>query len=115
MKAVVFILILLSAPQAYSEDPLFKPMPQTAEECEMKSGAWRLSSGSKPWFYCADAKTTDGGKECTDTAQCQGLCVPTEAASIDGVERGHCSQALAPPECGEYVSNGHVAEYCMCE
>jgi hypothetical protein len=39
-------------------------------------------------------KSTDGGRACTDSKQCQGLCLAPDGAKIGSSAEGACSKYL---------------------
>jgi hypothetical protein len=72
-------------------------IPQTATECGARGGNWTtlgIPYPGKP--KVCDLKTTDSGKVCSDSSECQGSCLaPDRVAS--GVK--------ASGTCSAYVSN----------
>ena len=71
--------------------------PQTAAECSAHGGNWTtlgLSYPGKP--KVRDLKTTDSGKVCSDSSECQGSCLAPERV-VSGLH--------AIGTCSAYVSN----------
>ena len=72
-------------------------VPQTAAECGARGGNWTtlgISYPGKP--KVCDLKTTDSGKACSDSSECQGSCVAPDSV-VSGVN--------ASGTCSAYVSN----------
>lgn len=42
-----------------------------------------------------DLRAADGGKVCTDTDQCEGICLATKDAVDGAIEKGNCSAYLS--------------------
>ncbi|WP_139351319.1 hypothetical protein [Rhodanobacter sp. B05] len=72
-------------------------IPQTEAECGARGGNWTalgLPYPGKP--KTCDLKTTDSGKVCSNSSECQGSCI-----APDGVAGG----LKAIGKCSAYVSN----------
>jgi hypothetical protein len=66
--------------------------PKTESDCAASGGAW--SEDFSRNFFCA-MRTTDGGKTCTGSEQCQSTCLGPENAA-DGIKAiGVCSTTSA--------------------
>jgi len=74
--------------------------------CEAGSGKWE-KLGPYNAERC-NPKTTDAGKICTDTSECQGACLVKSWA--DG--HGFCSDYRYFPGCAIGMYNGTVSELC---
>jgi hypothetical protein len=73
------------------------PIPQTESECNARGGHWTtlgLPDADKP--KTCDLKTSDSGKRCFDSSECEGSCI-----APDHIQSGHTASGL----CSEYVSN----------
>jgi hypothetical protein len=99
------VLVLISIPLLVSACAGQRPVaavakptiPQTETECSAQGGNWTtlgLPYPSKPKI--CDLKTTDSGKLCSDSTECQGSCVAPE---------GVASSRKATGACSAYVSN----------
>jgi hypothetical protein len=75
--------------------PVTHPPPTTAEACRLCRGDWGIH-GLLQTETC-NCRTNDGGKRCTDGADCQGVCV----AGADAPEREVVSPG--PPARGFFV------------
>jgi hypothetical protein len=99
------VLVLISIPVLVSACAGQRPVatvakpsiPQTETACSARGGNWTtlgLPYPGKPKI--CDLKTTDSGKLCSDSSECQGSCIAPE-----GVARG----LKATGTCSAYVSN----------
>lgn len=73
---MISLLLALSAcitkaPPAFAAKP---PLPKTEAACVAKGGEWILAGPQNVARYCF-LKTTDGGKACKTSNQCQSECV----------------------------------------
>ena len=94
LLTVVIALIGVGALGAEVQKPV---IPKSVAECVRAGGDWTvlgLPYPNKPKM--CDLHTTDKGKSCTDSKECQGICEPPEGAA-DGTS--------ASGTCSEYVSN----------
>jgi hypothetical protein len=95
-----------------SSDPLAEhlaQLPKNAEACGAQGGAWdQFGTG---YFFCR-LSTKDANKECTNSAQCQGVCL---AASTDGNTLRHnaCSSEVMLHGCFTEFSNGKLRTICQ--
>ena len=72
-------------------------VPRTEAECVARGGTWTtlgIPYPGKP--KVCDLKTTDSGKVCSDSSECEGLCV-----ALDSIASG----VKASGTCSAYVSN----------
>ena len=90
------------------------PAPRTPEDCRACRGDWGVH-GLAGVASC-NCRTTDGGKRCTDGADCQGMCI----ASQDQPERdvteagppprgffvGRCSELMTVFGCNRLIPRG---------
>ena len=88
--------------------------PRNADECRACRGDWGVHGLSGvPSCNC---HTTDGGKRCTDGADCQGMCViapgDPEREVVDpgppsrGFFVGHCSDLMTVWGCNRLITRG---------
>ena len=93
--------VVLAAGSAAAQDPVTggasasvapsarkAPAPKTEAQCTAKGGQWIWAGPQNVVKYC-DLQTTEGGKACTTSAQCQSECVEhptgnTCAARVNG-------------------------------
>ena len=80
----------------------------TEEECIKNNGKLQVSHDAGP--FC-NLKTTDTGKICTDSEQCEGYCITEDINSNSGT----CTEYQQLGDgCGWLeVINGEVAELCV--
>jgi hypothetical protein len=86
-------------------------IPQTETECIAKGGAWTtlgLPMPDKP--KTCDLKATDSGKHCTDSSECQGICLAPQSAQAGSRAAGQCSVYLSNFGNVRQVSGGVVEE-----
>ena len=71
-------------------------VPKTEGECLARGGSWTalgLPMPDKP--KTCDIRTTDAGTNCSDSSQCQGICL-APAGALNGVAAtGKCSPHVA--------------------
>lgn len=83
---------------AHRSIPVAKPnIPLTEVDCVARGGSWTtlgIPMPDKPKM--CDLKTTDSAKACTDSSECQGICMAPGSAQAGDRVRGACSA---------YVSN----------
>ena len=89
-----------------------KRLPSTQFECEKKGGFWRSIGlpGSPP---SCDLKTTDAGKVCSDSNECQGVCLAPSSAKPNSKSLGACSAHVVEFACYSYVKQGVVSTICV--
>ena len=72
-------------------------VPQTAAECAARGGNWTTLGVPYPGKpKVCDLKASDSGKVCSDSSDCQGLCVAPDSVASGAKANGTCSA---------YVSN----------
>ncbi len=74
--------------------------PQTVEDCTAMSGTWG-KIGTRSYEQC-NIHTTDAGKRCSDSDDCQGMCVNNDPLSV----QGKCSDLRIVVGCQSFVENG---------
>jgi hypothetical protein len=83
------------------------------EQCEIAGGLWGIWSNRSPATASCNPSTSDGGKECTDSSQCQSFCQAKEGAQIGIEDTGMCYE-YEFAICMQEVRNGVVdAEWCQ--
>lgn len=78
-------------------------MKKDEEACLKKGGTWgRLGLSLKE--EC-NLPTSDGGKKCTDSSECDGSCI----GEREGVTSGKCSDRTIVKGCYPFVENGKAS------
>ncbi len=82
-------------------------------ECEIAGGLWDIWGNQLSATASCNPATSDVGKECTDSSQCQSFCQANEGAEINSEEAGTCyGYELAI--CMQEVRNGVIDfEWCQ--
>jgi len=78
---------------------------ETKASCEAKGGSWQQRFIG--WF--CNYPTGDVGKPCTDTKDCEGMCV----AEDPNQDKGTCSQYQAVYGCVNLLSGGKMSVLCI--
>lgn len=94
-------------------------IPKDEISCASASGVWK-KIGIRPKEEC-NLPTTDGGKICSGSNQCEGICladISTEQirAGIKGKPfktTGKCSDWVTVVGCKAYVEDGWASVVCM--
>jgi len=60
------------------------------KQCEMEGGLWGIWGNAVPVVLTCNPSTSDIGKECTDSSQCQSFCQAKEGAQIGIEDTGMC-------------------------
>jgi len=114
--ATVFLVGLLAACSAPDERSDSNAGPDAASvtheaECAAVGGQW-TQLGRAPVKQCL-RQTTDAGKACTDSEQCEGQCIAPEG-SVDGtVVAGSCSVDTNPFGCQQRLRDGVASTICV--
>lgn len=117
--ASVFLVALLAACSAPAERvdgvmPVGGPDQATLThetDCLREGGQW-TQLGRAAVKQCL-RQTTDAGKACTDSEQCQGQCMAPEG-SVDGTQAGgSCSVDTNPFGCQQRVRAGMASTICV--
>ena len=83
------------------------------EQCEIAGGLWGIWGNQLSATASCNPATSDVGKECTDSSQCQSFCQANEGAEINSEEAGKC-YGYELTICMQEVRNGVVdAEWCQ--
>jgi len=94
-------------------------VPKNKADCETKGGAWK-KIGLGPAEEC-NLSTTDGGKVCDNSDQCEGVCL-AELSNDDlrkGMSgkffrtNGRCSDWIKVVGCRAYVFRGWATVVCV--
>ena len=82
------------------------------ENCEKAGGLWGFWITIPPYNDSCNLPTSDGGKECTDSAQCESWCKAPENAEVGTQATGTC-YGFQDTLCMQSISNGTVNhEWC---
>ena len=83
------------------------------EQCQLSGGLWGIWGNAVPSSAECNPSTSDQGKECTDSTQCQSFCQAKEGSEINSEDTGMCyGYELAI--CMQEVQNGVVQpEWCQ--
>jgi len=77
------------------------------KQCEDIDGLWGIWSNRSPATASCNPSTSDGGKECSDSSQCQSFCQAKEGSEINTEDTGICyGYELAI--CMQEVRNGMI-------
>ncbi|NYZ62760.1 hypothetical protein [Luteimonas deserti] len=80
-------------------------------DCDRVGGEWR-QLGRAPVKQCL-RRTTDAGKACSQSEQCEGHCLAPEG-SVDGTTvTGQCSVDTNPFGCQQRVRDGMASTICV--
>ena len=97
IKITALCLVLAGCAHPAVRVPVAKPViPQTESDCIAKGGSWTtlgLPMPDKP--KTCDLKASDSGKFCTDSSECQGICMASESALVGSRTTGQCSVYLS--------------------
>lgn len=128
-KVILFLIILLfiiflpKLLSAFSIGPFpfknYSSYPKNQTDCEKVKGEWR-KVGIRPVEECM-VPTTDSGKKCLNSQQCEGYCMtdltPSEVLKTKGLKLslkpGKCSLTLRFVGCKAILENGIVRGICI--
>jgi hypothetical protein len=111
------VLVLISIPVLVSAcagqrqmATVAKPsIPQTETECRARGGNWTTLGLSYPGqLKICDLKTTDSGKLCSDSSECQGSCIAPEDFARSLKATGTCSAYVSSFGNLKLVEHGKV-------
>jgi len=106
VAAALIILVFFLRPANHSAQASDK------EACEAQGGRWE-SGALTTQPYC-NFPTTDAGKECADSSECEGACVADisreEIEAAGGIihTHGNCTAWKTTIGCHAFVENGTV-------
>lgn len=86
------------------------PWPNDQESCEVLKGIWKPGNVDFPikQGYC-NLPTTDWGRNCTDSTQCQGMCATNKNVPRGTKVFGKCSERIGSTDgCANTVINGNA-------
>jgi hypothetical protein len=107
---VFTVIVLATGCSSIPEAKVARPaIPKTEAECVSAGGDWTtlgLPYPGKPKI--CDLKAIDAGNRCSDSKQCQGICIPPEDAAVGSSAMGKCSPYLLNFGNVRELSNGRV-------
>ena len=108
----ILLVAVLGACALHDARPLAPAVPVATEAaCVQRGGQW-TQLGRAPVHQCL-MPTTDGGRPCTDNAQCEGLCLAPEG-SLDGARvGGACSADSNRFGCRQQLRQGAAFTLCV--
>jgi len=111
MRILALALAFILSACAATPPVVVKPVvPQDAAACKAAGGNWtRLGIPCEACEKRCDLKTTDSGKRCTDSNQCQGSCV----ASGESSTSGKCAAYVFTFSCYYYMQSGKARQICV--
>lgn len=89
--ATLLLLVAIPGTTAFAAKEM-RALPQSQAECEAAGGAWTvlgLPFPGKP--ASCDLKAKDAGKSCSDSKECEGLCLAPAASKAGSRTTGLCS------------------------
>lgn len=110
------LLLLLSACSTHAGKPSSADaeparQPTTEAQCLQLGGAWK-QLGRAPVKQCL-LQTTDAGKACSDSKQCQGLCMAPQGSADGTTVGGTCSVDTNRFGCRQQLRDGVPFTMCI--
>ena len=99
---LILILIVFFLYQKNKSQPL-----TPKQECESKGGVW-ATIGLDQIPQC-NLPTSDGGKICTDSNQCESVCIGEDESSING----KCADFQIVVGCHARIEHGQAQMLCV--
>ena len=90
------------APPPKIDKTKLPPLPETKEACLAQGGKWGRLGISE--FEKCNLKTSDAGKICNDSSQCEGSCLGNSTYS----KSGKCSDWRITVGCYYFIYDGKV-------
>ena len=112
--ATIISLGLLSACAHQGSFRLKQFTPLSEAECEKAGGSWWSPGmpGNRNPKVC-DLPTSDAGRACRDSAECEGYCLSDATPILNIFVRGQCSKFQHIVGCQGVVVRGRVAPTCV--
>ena len=98
--AVLFLFVLVCFVGVWFIKRNLTPYNPIQDTCREEGGKWEIM-GLRRQKVC-NFKTTDVGKVCTDSKQCQGACVANDPAATSG----KCTEWTSNTGCHVFINNG---------
>jgi hypothetical protein len=86
---------------------------QTAAECNAAGGQWAGDVQGRGRLTGCLLPTSDADKVCSDSTECQSVCLYDAALDSGGVLRGHCYRLSQYKGCGILTKRG-VEQRVLC-
>ena len=83
-------------------------VPSTEQSCLAVGGKWGLHGSTESLAGFCVVQTTDGGKACESSVQCQGTCLALPNAREGSRGEGRCSGSTYPASCFTAVEKRRV-------
>ena len=83
------LALFVAASSVRAADVVKLTVPRTKDGCVAAGGDWILAGPQMVVWYCA-LKTSDGGKVCVTSRECQGECVETARGNMCASEASGC-------------------------
>jgi hypothetical protein len=112
-KFVPFALpLLLAACTQPAQRPAEPASPVASESaCLQRGGQW-TQLGRAPVKQCL-LRTADAGKACSDSEQCEGLCLAPQGSADGATVAGACSADTNRFGCQQRMADGVAATLCV--
>jgi len=92
VRLATFLLALLLSSCATTNPKALRTVPTNEADCKSAGGDWTslgISYPGKPKL--CDLKARDAGRQCTDSRECEGICLASETARAGSAAIGMCS------------------------
>ena len=86
-----------------------RELPKSAQACDARGGVWTQFGG--PGQYFCRVKTRDAGVKCSNSSQCEGVCIAA-STKPGGVAYNSCSDEISVYGCFEEFNDGHLLPIC---
>jgi hypothetical protein len=117
--AASIVLLFITVATSFAQQPMLRwkqDVPSTEKECIARGGRWgSVGIPGNPYPPECTLATSDSGKICKNTEDCQGYCVvpgeisPTPSRSYS---QGICSDHYPMFGCVTYLQDGKVISMC---
>lgn len=113
--ALIFCGKIFSANANEQESPIhWKMSPKSSAECLARQGCWgKVGIPGNPYPPQCTIQTSDSGKVCKDSKDCEGYCISPQKISPSDVKvHGQCSDRYPLLGCVNYFVEGRVVRIC---
>jgi hypothetical protein len=114
LRFTIIAIALLVAYSAEADEFRFKTFPKlTEKECHAKGGYWGVNGmpGSPRPPEC-NLRTSDAGKNCLSSKECEGYCLLDKKHSGFFRTVGQCSPEQILVGCQDYLQDGKRFSVC---
>lgn len=109
---VPVLLALLTACSQPAQRPSDPAQPVASEsDCLQRGGQW-MQLGRAQVKQCL-LRTNDAGKACSDSAQCEGLCLAPEGSQDGAAVGGTCAVDTNKFGCQQRLRDGVAVTMCV--